>query len=41
VVHDLTAFLSREGLILAKRRTANLLDVDGTVVTRDLFGDEV
>jgi hypothetical protein len=41
VMHDLTAFQSRQGLILAKRRTADLLDVVGTAVTGDLLGDDV
>jgi len=40
-VNDLKAFKSREDPILAKRRTADLLDVDGTADTRDLFGDGV
>jgi hypothetical protein len=40
-VHDLKAFKSPGGLILAKRRTADLLDVDGTADTRDLFDDDV
>jgi hypothetical protein len=41
VANDMTAFKSREGPILAKRRTADLLDVDGTADTRDLVGDDV
>lgn len=41
VVHDLPALKARCNQIEAKRRTADLADVDEKAYTRDLFGGYV